>query len=100
MTAPIQWNSGTISSTIWSTSDSTVASSIINDPETWNNALQLREEDCQSEMHFGSGRSLYVMRFEAPPPNWLRRLIWKWALGVTWKDLRPERQMDELRTLK
>ena len=33
-------------------------------------------------------------------PGLIRRLIWKWALGVTWKDLRPERDLETLRGLK
>ena len=40
------------------------------------------------------------MEFYAPPPNALRRLIWRVALGVVWKDLRPERALDELAKLK
>lgn len=55
--------------------------------------------DLQSEMRLGDDEMNYA-RFAAPPPNWLRQLLWKWALGVTWKDLRPERAMDELQKLK
>ena len=51
----------------------------------------------QSEMKFGEDS---FIKFTAPPPNWLRRLIWKWALGVTWKDLRPENDLETLRRLK
>ena len=32
-------------------------------------------------------------------PNWLQRILWR-ALGVEWKDLRPERAMQELGKLK
>ena len=39
----------------------------------------------------------YAIRIAAP--NWIQRILWR-ALGVTWKDLRPERDMDELRKLK
>lgn len=58
-----------------------------------------QQPNLQSEMRLGDDEMSFV-RFSAPPPNWLRRLIWKWALGVTWKDLRPERDMETLRTLK
>lgn len=57
----------------------------------------LIQNELQSEMKFGEDS---FAKFTAPPPNWLRRLIWKWALGVTWKDLRPENDLETLRRLK
>ena len=76
------------------------------DPTNWNTPAQpdpnwpLRVEECQSEMTFGGGRSTAGMFFTSPPPNFIRRLIWKWALGVTWKDLRPEHDLETLKKLK
>lgn len=32
-------------------------------------------------------------------PNFFQRLLWR-ALGVTWRDLRPERDMEALRRLE
>ena len=40
------------------------------------------------------------LELTSPPPNALRRLIWRVALGVVWKDLRPERALEELAKLK
>lgn len=39
----------------------------------------------------------FISRISAP--NFFQRLLWR-ALGVTWKDLRPERDMEALRRLK
>ena len=57
----------------------------------------LIQNEWQSEMKFGEDS---FVKFTAPPPNWLRRLIWRVALGVVWKDLRPERALEELAKLK
>lgn len=57
----------------------------------------LTKSELQSEMNFGEDS---FIKFTAPPPNWLRRLIWRVALGVVWKDLRPERALEELAKLK
>jgi len=52
-----------------------------------------------SEMQLGGQPDSFI-QFAAPPPNFFRRLIWKWALGVTWKDLRPEHDLETLKGLK
>ena len=80
----------------WVTSSGDIViSSIINDPANWNPEKQ--EIQLCSRASFGNFGWLST---PAPPPNFIRRLIWKWALGVTWRDLRPERQIDDLRRLK
>ena len=78
-----------------------------NGPTNWNIAADKssfsfppRVEECQSEMIFNNGRTTGSLKFTAPPPNIIRRFIWKWALGVTWRDLRPERDLETLRGLK
>lgn len=83
---------------LWvSGSSAPILSSIPNDPGVWG-AKEAQIEPTRSEMRFGD-RPEDSMRFTAPPPNIIRRLLWR-ALGVTWKDLRPENQMGELRRLK
>ena len=75
-------------------------SSTVSDSTNWNVASQWKMLPVmQSEMQLGDQPDSFV-RFAAPPPNFVRRLIWKWALGVTWKDLRPEKKLDELGKLK
>ncbi len=53
----------------------------------------------QSELRMG-GQPDSVFRFAAPPPNALRRFVWKWLLGATWVDLRPENNLKELGKLR
>lgn len=78
---------------VW-TSSGTIQMSERSDPTDWSAKSTIVEY--QSEMNFGGVR----MQVYDPPPNLIRRLIWKWALGVTWRDLRPERDMETLKGLK
>ena len=55
--------------------------------------------DCQSEMRL-LGEANSFIRFMAPPPNALRRFIWRALLGVQWVDLRPENELRELGKLR
>ena len=66
-----------------------------NDLTNWNTEKQ--EIPFRSRASFGKFGWLSTPE---PPPNWMRRLIWRWALGVTWKDLRPENDLETLRRLK
>ena len=91
------------SSTVWVTSGTNIEMSVADDATNWNATAKWAAAEktpvMQSEMRFG-GRPDSMIQFEAPVPNALRRFIWKWALGVEWKDLRPERALDELGKLK
>jgi hypothetical protein len=73
----------------------TVQMSNRTDPDSWVGIIG-NTYARQSEMSIGDWR----IQTSNPPPNFIRRLIWKWALGVTWRDLRPERDMETLKGLK
>lgn len=70
-----------------------------NDASTTSYSLVPPVEECQSELVIGGGLGTVKLFFTSPPPNAMRRFIWKWALGVTWRDLRPERNLEALKKL-
>lgn len=82
----------------------TITSNTMNDPSNWNVATgpltsgqSLTAENLnQNTLTVSCGNWSATVRNQ---PNWLQRILWR-ALGVTWRDLRPERSMDELRRLK
>lgn len=87
------------SGTLWMSSGTgAVEWSRTNDPENWNLVDgELLTADNLNRA-FMPTPDFFTARIARP--NALRRLIWKWALGVTWSDLRPERAMRELKGLK
>ena len=77
--------------TVWVDASDIVTSRTLNDPTNWNASSGWNGTFVANE-----GGDWHC---RIAPPNFLQRIIWR-ALGVTWKDLRPERKLDELGKLK
>mgnify|MGYP001603946567 CR=1 FL=1 len=85
------------STTTWPPpSGGTIVSSQLNDPAIWN--IVRTPLPATSELNFGQGA--VVIRGTSPLPNSWHRFWQRVVLGVTWKDLRPENDLEALRRLK
>ena len=76
-----------------------------SDPTNWNASNSVFSSGSTltaSDLNLAFDSAVRLPNFEArvTAPNFLQRLIWKWALGVTWKDLRPEQDLETLKKLK